>query len=134
MPEQRPGEQEAYFSIGVMAKLLDVSTQRIRLIEKEGFLQPKRTSGKTRLYTQEDLEQARLVLTLMDELGVNASGVDIILRMRGQIEQMQEEMRRLLSEVLHFVDADAAFTKNALIKRSEGQLRRIRPSGKDENP
>lgn len=124
---RKPGQtqKESYFSIGVMAQVLGVNTQRIRLLEKEGFLQPRRTEGKTRLYTQDDLEKARVVLTLMDELGVNAAGVEIILRLRGQIEQMQEEMRRLLGEVLQHMDNEEVFSKNALVVRSERGLSRV---------
>lgn len=124
MESKREGQkpEEAFFSIGVMARLLDVSTQRIRLIEKEGFLSPQRTSGKTRLYTQEDLEQARLVLTLMDELGVNAAGVEVILNMRQQMAHLQAQIQRLVGEMMGYVDKESILTTNALVPRKERPL------------
>ncbi|HIO41820.1 MAG TPA: MerR family transcriptional regulator, partial [Aquifex sp.] len=56
----------------------------------------QRTAGNNRLYTDEDLERLEFILTLTRELGVNLAGVEIILRMKEQMEEMQKQIEQLL--------------------------------------
>ncbi|RTZ59252.1 MAG: MerR family transcriptional regulator, partial [Gammaproteobacteria bacterium] len=60
------------------------------------LLKPQRTAGNNRLYTDEDLERLEFILTLTRELGVNLAGVEIILRMKEQMEEMQKQIEQLL--------------------------------------
>ena len=63
---------------------------------REGLLQPSRTDGNTRLYSEEDLEQLETILTLTRDLGVNLAGVEIILNMRRKMEGMQAEVNEFM--------------------------------------
>ena len=81
--------------IGVVCEMFKVHPQTLRLYEKEGLLHPQR-SGGARIYSQEDLEQIRMILNLTKELGVNRAGVDIILRMRRRYEALQIEMENMM--------------------------------------
>ncbi len=83
------------FMIGVVCEMFKVHPQTLRLYEKEGLLHPQR-SGGARIYSQEDLEQIRMILNLTKELGVNRAGVDIILRMRRRYEALQIEMENMM--------------------------------------
>lgn len=113
------------FMISVVAEMLDIHPQTLRLYEREGLVVPKRTDGNTRLYSQEDIDKLRRVLRLTRELGVNLAGVEVILSMREKMEQMQEMMEQLIYYVqteLHKKEVDKSFyasRANALAKVSE---------------
>lgn len=84
------------YTIGVVAEMYNIHPQTLRLYEKEGLLKPKRSKGRTRYYTEEDLERLELILTLSREMGVNLAGIDIILRMKEQITQLETQLQKLL--------------------------------------
>ncbi len=92
-------EKKRYYTIGVVARMYDIHPQTLRLYEKEGLLKPSRTKGRTRYYTDEDLYTLELILMLTRELRVNLAGVDIILRMKKQMEELEEQMEKLLEFV-----------------------------------
>jgi len=83
------------FMIGVVCEMFSIHPQTLRLYEREGLVHPQRVSG-ARLYSQEDLEQIRMIVNLTKELGVNRAGVDIILRMRRRVEALQSEMEEMM--------------------------------------
>ena len=65
--------------ISAVAEMYEIHPQTLRLYEREGLLKPSRTEGNTRLYTDEDLERLEFILNLARDLGVNISGIAIIL-------------------------------------------------------
>ncbi|MEF9426468.1 MAG: MerR family transcriptional regulator [Candidatus Mariimomonas ferrooxydans] len=83
------------FMISVVCEMFNVHPQTLRLYERDGLLRPQRV-GRTRRYSQEDLERIRMILNLTRELGVNKAGVDIILRMRHRFEALHREMREMM--------------------------------------
>jgi MerR family transcriptional regulator/heat shock protein HspR len=85
--------------ISVVAKSYGIHPQTLRLYEREGLLKPSRTQGNTRLYSEEDLRQLEVILNLTRDLGVNLSGVEIILNMRQKMERMQDEVNEFVSWV-----------------------------------
>ncbi len=84
--------------ISAVAEMYGIHPQTLRLYEREGLLKPSRTEGNTRLYTEDDLERLEFILTLARDLGVNISGIAIILQMRERMEQMQKEMQQFLTQ------------------------------------
>ncbi len=82
------------YMISAVAEMYDIHPQTLRLYEREGLLKPSRTEGNTRLYTDEDLERLEFILSLARDLGVNISGIAIILQMRERMEAMQREMQQ----------------------------------------
>jgi MerR family transcriptional regulator/heat shock protein HspR len=84
------------YMISSVAEMYEIHPQTLRLYEREGLLKPSRTEGNTRLYTDEDLERLEFILTLARDLGVNISGMAIILQMRERMEQMQSEMQEFM--------------------------------------
>jgi len=84
------------YMISSVAEMYAIHPQTLRLYEREGLLKPSRTEGNTRLYTDEDLERLEFILTLARDLGVNISGIAIILQMRERMEQMQTEMQQFM--------------------------------------
>src|SRR5438034_2373452 len=81
------------YMISAVAEMYGIHPQTLRLYEREGLLKPSRTEGNTRLYTDEDLERLEFILSLARELGVNISGIAIILQMRARMEEMQRQIQ-----------------------------------------
>jgi MerR family transcriptional regulator, heat shock protein HspR len=81
------------YMISSVAEMYDIHPQTLRLYEREGLLKPSRTEGNTRLYTDEDLERLEFILTLARDMGVNISGIAIILQMRERMAEMERQMR-----------------------------------------
>src|SRR5258706_13301742 len=85
------------YMISAVAEMYGIHPQTLRLYEREGLLRPSRTEGKTRLYSDEDLERLEFILSLTRDLGVNVAGVEVVLNLRDRMSQMQEEMERTLA-------------------------------------
>jgi MerR family transcriptional regulator/heat shock protein HspR len=87
------------YMIGVVAEMLKVHPQTLRFYEKKGLLRPSRTVGRTRMYSAEDVEELARLLRLTRDLGVNLAGVEIILKMRRRMIEMQKQIEDLLAYV-----------------------------------
>jgi MerR family transcriptional regulator/heat shock protein HspR len=92
-------KKQGAYMISSVAEMYGIHPQTLRLYEREGLLKPSRTEGNTRLYTNEDLERLELILSLARDLGVNISGIAIILQMRERMEEMQRQMAEFVSYV-----------------------------------
>jgi MerR family transcriptional regulator/heat shock protein HspR len=92
MTEQR---EERGYSIGVAAMMVGLHEQSLRLYERRGLIAPSRTAGNARRFTDADIEQIRFIKRLVDDLGVNLAGVEVILRMRQQLLDAQAELEAL---------------------------------------
>jgi len=100
----RQHKTKGSYTISVVAERFDVHPQTLRMYEREGLLQPSRTDGNTRLYTDEDIDRLDVILSLTRDLGVNLAGVEIILNMRSKMDAMQRQMREFVSYVNRSVD------------------------------
>ena len=96
----RDGRQRGrkYVMISVVAERFDIHPQTLRLYEREGLIQPRRSAGNTRLYDEDTLERLETILTLTRDLGVNLAGVEVILNMRDQLEAMRRKVEQLVDE------------------------------------
>ncbi|MCG3684701.1 heat shock protein transcriptional repressor HspR [Aliarcobacter butzleri] len=83
---------EPVYLISAVAEILNIHPQTLRQYEREGLINPSRTNGKIRLYSQKDIDHIRYVLTLTRDLGVNLAGVDIILQLNKRIEELEKDM------------------------------------------
>jgi MerR family transcriptional regulator, heat shock protein HspR len=86
------------YMISVAAELAGMHPQTLRIYEARGLITPKRSSGNTRLYSQEDVERLRRIQELTSELGMNLAGVEKVFELEQEMERMQERMRRLQRE------------------------------------
>ena len=115
-------KQPGFFSISIVAKTYGIHPQTLRTYEREGLLRPSRTEGNTRLYSQEDVEILESILNLTREFGVNLAGVDLILKMRDQMEKMQQDVNELLKAfrqvLVDSVDDGETTYQNSLVKVS----------------
>lgn len=97
-----PVDEEPRYVISVAARMLGVRTYTLRYYEKIGIIEPSRSRGNVRLYSDSDISRLRRMKSLMDDLGINLAGAEVILRMAQKMTDMQqyidgleEEMRRL---------------------------------------
>jgi MerR family transcriptional regulator/heat shock protein HspR len=87
------------YVISIAAELLGTQTYTLRYYEKVGIVRPARSSGNIRLYSDMDLAMLRRVRTLIEDLGVNLAGVEVILRMSKQIALLQQTAEELEAEI-----------------------------------
>jgi MerR family transcriptional regulator/heat shock protein HspR len=86
-------EATGYFVISVAARMLGVHAQTLRSYERQGLVTPSRTKGRIRLYSLEDLHRAQSIRRLIEDLGVNLAGVEVILRLTDRIRELESELR-----------------------------------------
>jgi len=113
--------------ISAVAEMYGIHPQTLRLYEREGLLKPSRTEGNTRLYTDEDLERLEFILNLARDLGVNISGIAIILDMRERMEEMQRQMQEFVKYVQTEIFKRAAAAHSDPAKGAIVPLRRPVP-------
>lgn len=115
------------YMIGVVSDMLKLHPQTLRFYEKKGLIRPSRTVGRTRMYSAEDVEEIARLVRLTRDLGVNLAGVEIILKMRRRMLEMQRQMEDLLAYVREDTvqprDHRSRGTGEALVRAASGQLR-----------
>jgi len=115
------------YMIGVVAEMLKVHPQTLRFYEKKGLVRPSRTEGQTRMYSAEDVEEIARLLRLTRDLGVNLAGVEIILKMRRRMIDMQKQIEDLVAYVRDSGTGEArpergGAPREALVRAASGQL------------
>ena len=90
---------EPRYVISVAARMLGIQTHTLRYYEKIGIIEPSRSRGNIRLYSERDIAHLRRVKTLMEDLGVNLAGIEVILRLTQHVAELQYQMTELESEL-----------------------------------
>ena len=80
------------YVISIVSEMLNIHPQTLRQYERIGLIKPSRTIGNNRLYSEEDIERLKFIITLTKDMGVNLAGTEIILNMKNQIEELQEQI------------------------------------------
>ncbi|MCH9651841.1 MAG: MerR family transcriptional regulator [Deltaproteobacteria bacterium] len=113
--------------ISTVAERFEIHPQTLRMYEREGLISPHRSEGNTRLYDEEALRRLEVILTLTRDLGVNLAGVEVILNMREQMEDLHQEVDRLLDVVRQqMIDRRAGVDRSrALVKITGGPLIKV---------
>jgi MerR family transcriptional regulator/heat shock protein HspR len=91
-------EQQPVYMIGVAAQLCNVHPQTLRQYERLGLIQPQRAGAKNRLYSEYDIKRVRRIQRLTQQMGVNLAGVDLILRLLEDMEEMRRDMERAFED------------------------------------
>lgn len=92
-------EDRAVYVISVAAELAGVHPQTLRMYERKGLLQPKRSAGNSRRYSERDIQRLRMIQELTQQQGINLAGARIIIDMEAQLERMRSEVLRMRREV-----------------------------------
>ena len=108
---------EPVYLISIVAKILDIHPQTLRQYERENLINPSRSDGRIRLYSQRDIERIKLILRLTRELGVNLAGVDIILNLKETIDGLEKEIAELRHEVEVAKNARSVSPEKSLVTK-----------------
>jgi len=98
---------EPRYVISIAARMLGVHAQTLRYYERAGMIEPSRSRGNRRLYSAEDIERLRRMKTLMDDLGVNLAGVEVIMRMSRRMLEMEREIQDLEERIGRMTEAES---------------------------
>jgi MerR family transcriptional regulator/heat shock protein HspR len=86
---------EQYYTIKIAAELCGMHEQSLRMYERRGLIAPRRSAGNIRRFSDADVERIRFIKRLVDDLGVNLAGVEVIMHMRQQLLEGQQELELL---------------------------------------
>lgn len=115
--------QQPVYMIGVAAELCGVHPQTLRQYEKLGLVVPARVGAKNRLYSEDDIDKVRQIQRLTQEMGVNLAGVEIILRLLEDMEEIQADFEDQLRS--YHADVEARF--QAMVTNSNAPVRQDTP-------
>jgi MerR family transcriptional regulator/heat shock protein HspR len=96
---------EPRYVISVAANILGVHVQTLRYYERAGMIEPSRSRGNRRLYSASDIERLRRIKALIDDLGVNLAGVEVIIRMSQRMVEMEKEISELEQRIQRLTEA-----------------------------
>ena len=88
-------DERPRYMISIAAELVGMHPQTLRIYENKGLINPRRTRGNTRLYSEADLERARLIQRLTTELGLNLAGVEVVMRLEDELRKAHARLERL---------------------------------------
>ena len=83
------------YVIGVAAAIVSSHPQTLRMYERSGLVQPQRTEGNQRLYSERDIQRIRHIQSFT-QMGVNLAGIEIIFRLLDRIEELERQVAREL--------------------------------------
>lgn len=89
------------FMISVAAELAQMHPQTLRMYEQRGLIEPKRSPKGTRLYSQDDVERLRRIQEMTSDLGLNLAGVERVLELESQVDEMHARIEDLEVKALH---------------------------------
>jgi MerR family transcriptional regulator/heat shock protein HspR len=98
-------DYEPCYVISIAAKMVGIHAQTLRYYEKEGLIEPSRSQGRVRFYSRRDIDRLRQIKTLVNDLGVNLAGADIILRLNERIAEMEKQMHDMELEIKRLREA-----------------------------
>jgi MerR family transcriptional regulator/heat shock protein HspR len=92
-------DSEPRYVISVAARMLDIQTHTLRYYEKVGIIEPRRSRGNVRLYSDRDIALLQRVKSLVDDMGINLPGVEVILHMMERMGELQNELEEAQKEL-----------------------------------
>jgi MerR family transcriptional regulator/heat shock protein HspR len=122
MARSERDRQPKYVMISAVSERFDIHPQTLRLYEREGLISPARSRGNTRLYDEETLDRLEQILTLTRDLGVNLAGVEVILNLRDQMDQMKRELDHVVDSMRRQVaePPSGVHRRHALVRITSG--------------
>ncbi len=97
-------DDEPCFVISVAARMVGMHAQSLRHYERLGLVRPSRSRGRVRLYSRADIERLLYIQRLVNDLGVNLAGAEVVIRLNERIRRMEEEMQGLRAELQAYRD------------------------------
>ena len=127
---KRPNRNRPVYMIGIAAELAGVHPQTLRIYERKNLVEPQRTGGNTRLYSEADIERLQFIQQLTQDEGINLAGVVRIIelenereRLKAEVEEVREELRELKRQILR--DELMAARRTAIVPLGPTDIRRV---------
>ena len=92
-------DREPRYFISIAARMLDTNTYTLRYYERVGIIEPRRSQGNIRLYSDYDIALLKRVKAMVDDMGINLPGVEVILRMMQRMDEIQQELVQTQKEL-----------------------------------
>ncbi len=92
-------DREPRYVISVAARILSTNTYTLRYYEKVGVIEPRRSQGNVRLYSDYDIALLKRVKAMVDDMGINLPGVEVILRMMQRMDEIQQQLMQTQKEL-----------------------------------
>lgn len=99
---------EPRYVISVAARIVGIETHTLRYYERIGLVQPYRSRGNIRYYSETDIERLRQIKTLMSDLGINLAGVEVVMRMAEKMSEMQRQIQEMEFKIDSLREAETA--------------------------
>jgi len=112
-------DAEPVYVISVVSRMLQMHPQTLRKYERAGLLQPSRTSGMLRLYSDDDVRRLRLIKRLVEGFGLNLAGVELVLQLHDRMEQIRERLGRSTAPAGDVLDQELAALLSTLEEDEE---------------
>ncbi len=93
-------ESRPRYVISVAARIIGIEAHTLRYYERLGLVQPRRSSGNIRLYSEEDIDRLRYIKALMSDCGVNLAGVEVALKLMHRMREMQDQMEEMEKKLM----------------------------------
>lgn len=128
---RREERQRPLYMISVAAELAGVHPQTLRIYERRELVNPQRSAGNTRLYSQEDIDRLRLIQQLTQEEGINLAGVERIIALERELDRLRADVeaahRRALAaeRVARELARSARETRTAIVHVRHGAVVRF---------
>ncbi len=132
------GPNEPVYTIGVVARLLGINPQTLRLFEREGLIEPSRTENNMRLYSQNELHLLHRICILFKDDGLNIAGVRTVLRVERRYEAIIQTLTledgRPAQAVEDPVETREGAREAGVTPGDESKTRQARPGGQATVP
>jgi MerR family transcriptional regulator/heat shock protein HspR len=99
-------ETKSRYVISIAARLVGIEPHTLRYYERLGLIQPERSSGNTRLYSEDDIDRLRYIKTLMSDCGVNVAGVEVAIKLMQRMKEMQQQIEEMEREIKKIAQAE----------------------------
>ena len=86
------GDERSVYVISVAAQLAGVHPQTLRIYERKGLLEPRRTAGNTRRYSDDDIARLHRIQELTQDAGVNLAGVKMVMSLEEHIRDLEDRL------------------------------------------
>ncbi|MGI8826061.1 MAG: MerR family transcriptional regulator [Chloroflexota bacterium] len=117
------GRELRRYTISVAAEIVNVHQQTLRHYERLGLIEPQRGKGEIRYFSLDDIERIQQIRRLVDELGVNLAGVEVILHMREQMEHLRRQAGETIESLKTEHDAEVWRLKDIIMRLQAGEDR-----------
>lgn len=91
----RRGVRDGRYTISAVAEMFEIHQQTLRMYERQGLIEPNRSEGGTRYYSEEHIDQLEVIMALTRDMGVNLAGVQVIIELREKLMRALERLGEL---------------------------------------